>query len=127
MNSKLPLFAGVLFVSGLELATGFIEHIVRQFGEGIETFLNPNIQPDYLGVVGGSILMFLGLLGLGLWVWAQTMMRGMSYTDLCPDCGSETRRVRRQFSHRVASQVTGHRMNRRACKRCSWSGLSLMS
>ncbi len=125
MNSRLLLFSTVVLLAGLELATGFAEYIVRQFRDGVETFLNPNLQPDYLGVVGGSVLILVGLTGIGVWTWARLMTRGMSFTDLCPDCGSETRRVRRQWSHRVASMVSGHRLNRRACKRCSWKGLSL--
>ena len=44
MRARLPLTASITFVLGLELSTGFMEYALRQYSNGIETFLNPNLQ-----------------------------------------------------------------------------------
>ena len=124
MRSRLPLIAAITFVLGLELSTGFLEYIVSQYRDGIETFLNPNIQPDYLGMIAGTLLILSGAAGMGLWLWTMVMLQDVTNSDLCPECGSETRRVRRTPSQRLLSMIARIRVSRRSCSRCSWNGLT---
>ena len=123
MRARLPLTASITFVLGLELSTGFMEYALRQYSNGIETFLNPNLQPDYVGMVGGTVFMVVGAFGLVTWAWTTLAIDDVGHTKLCPNCGSDTRRIRRGLAHRVLSAVTGRPVDRRACSRCTWKGL----
>jgi len=124
MRSRIPLPALITFVLGLELSTGFVEYVVAQYRAGIEGFLNPNLLPDYVGMVGGTVLMVAAGLALLVWIWTELAIRDVGHTGLCPNCGAETRRIRRHWSHRVLSLLTGRPVSRRACSRCSWKGLT---
>ena len=45
--------------------------------------------------------------------------------EACPACGGETQRVKRRRTHKLLSTLMGHRLTRRRCDVCSWSGLSV--
>jgi len=123
MRSRLPLSALILFVLGLELSTSVFSYVYWRYREGIETFLNPNLVPDYVGMVGGTLFMLVGGTGLVISTWAVLAIEDVGPGGLCPRCGASTGRIRRRLSHRVLSFLTGRVVSRRSCTRCSWKGL----
>ena len=125
MRARLLLISLVLLYLGVELTTGFTQYVLRRYRDGVETFLNPNIQPDYLGMIGGNALTIIGLVGVVTWLWGSALMSGVAQSDRCPRCGADTNRIRRRGVHRVLGFVTAREVSRRACRRCSWKGLSL--
>ena len=109
------------------MTTGAVAHAFRAYIEGWDAFLNPNVQEDRIGMIGGTSLLVLGVIGLGFSAWSLTVLRGVSNTGRCPLCGGETKRIRRHPQHRVFSWFAGQRITRRKCKSCSWKGLSFTS
>jgi len=58
-------------------------------------------------------------------LWAERA-QGEIRTEgsVCPNCGTQTKRVRRRKRHRILSRILETGVTRRSCERCGWSGLA---
>ena len=114
-----------LLLRGVEVATGAVSLAAVRLGAGAKAVLGGDeflvSAPRYLSglalALGGAVL-YGGLLGVEL------VQRHIAGGDLCPKCGTHTRRVRRRAWHRVLSRTFGGHVTRRHCERCGWSGLA---
>jgi hypothetical protein len=124
---------GIAFVSlllvlmGLELSTEAISLVVERIAGGLSALVGgtePRL-PGFRFVAGLGAL----VVGLGLWIlliWSGRKGHGVDTSgDACPQCGADTRRVRRRGWQRLLAVLVGERMTRRKCETCGWVGLSL--
>jgi len=117
----------ILILLGLELSTQTLSLTVSRMSAGIEAAL-AGVEfyvPTARFVVG---LVFVGA-GLVLWamlVWARRTRASVgSVGSACPNCGSQTRRIKRKRWQRFVSTLGGQRIARRKCETCGWIGLAL--
>jgi predicted nucleic-acid-binding Zn-ribbon protein len=126
LRRPLTLIALGLFLLGLEVATGAVFLALARLGTGMRAVLAGDeflvSTPRYL--VGLALV----LAGVGLYggvYWADLMkLRVVVGGEVCPKCGTNTRRVRRRSWHRALAKVFDVQVTRRHCERCGWSGLA---
>ena len=126
LRRPLTLLALGLFLLGLEAATGVVSLAVTRLATGLDAVLSGDeflvSAPRYL------IGLALALGGIALYggvYWAEMIQRSVAVDgEACPNCGTNTRRVRRRPWHRVLSRIFDVRVTRRHCERCGWSGLA---
>ena len=122
MRRPLTLAAIGLMLFGLEVATGVVSVAAVRLWAGLTASLTGNefvvSRPRYLT---GVLLTLTG----GVMLWADRV-RGEILTEgsVCPNCGTETKRVRRHKRHRTLSRILKIDVTQQHCKRCGWSGLS---
>jgi hypothetical protein len=79
-------------------------------------------KPRYL--IGCALLLAgVGVVAGVLWAEAARK-RIVPDGSSCPNCGTQTKRVRRRKRHRILSRVLEASVTRRRCARCGWSGLA---
>ena len=126
MRRPLTLAAFALMLFGLEVATGAVSVAAVRLLGGLTAVLGGDefivSGPRYVTGIG---LAFAGTALYGAMLWAD-QARGeiLSGGALCPNCGTDTKRVRRLRRHRILSQVLGTDVTRHRCARCGWNGLS---
>jgi ribosomal protein S27AE len=111
---------------GIEVATGAVSVAARRLWIGLGATLNGH---EYLISATRYVSGFTILLGgVGLFsalLWAETEGRGIVIAgEICPHCGTTTKRVRRRAWHRVLSRILETNVTRRRCERCGWNGLA---
>jgi len=124
---------GLAFISlgltllGLELSTEVISLTFSRLSAGVNAISNGvEFHVTTLRFVAG-----VGALGTGIVLWLMLMWLAHerksvgAVGQLCPECGSSSRRVKRKRKHRLLSSLMGRRLTRRHCDVCGWSGLSL--
>ncbi|MEQ8330351.1 MAG: hypothetical protein RH859_07830 [Longimicrobiales bacterium] len=127
MRRGMWILAVLLMVGGLELATEgvslFLARIQAGFaalGAGVEFHATPG---RFLSGVG-FLVAGAGLAALLAWS-DRAQARVSVVGSACPQCGAETRRVKRKEWQRLLSALLGERLTRRRCETCHWTGLSL--
>lgn len=124
LRSRLALFSIIAFLVGLQVSTGALGYAAKEFVAGWDAFLNPNVPEEPLRMVGGTGLMLLGGLGMGVSLWVWVTLRSVALSNRCPRCGAETKRVHRRLRDRFLARLSGYDVNRRRCSHCTWKGLA---
>lgn len=117
----------LLIFLGLELSTEALTLVVERLGTGFRAVLEGAefevSAPRFLIGVAGLVL---GAVLLALSAWAGRKRQEVeSVGAACPQCGNETRRVKRREWQRLLSALLGERLTQRKCDTCGWVGLSL--
>ncbi len=127
MRRGLAFVSLVLLLMGLELSTEAVTLVVERIAGGVSALLGdgePRVST--FRFVAGLAAM---LVGLSIWIllfWSGRRRRKVDATgDACPQCGGDTRRVRRRGWQRLLAALVGERMTRRRCETCGWVGLSV--
>ena len=111
---------------GVEVATGVVSLGAVRLWTGLEAHLAGD---EYLisrsRYSSGVWLMLVGAGLLAVVVYAE-LARGRIEPGgaVCPQCGTETQRVRRRHRHRVLSMILEGSVTRRYCHKCGWRGLT---
>jgi hypothetical protein len=127
MRRGLVLVSLLLVLLGLELSTEAVTLVAERFVEGISALLGRTESglPGFR-FVGGLVALASGM---GLWIllgWSARRRGAVGAEgDACPQCGGETRRVRRRGWQRLLGALLGERTTRRKCGTCGWVGLSV--
>ena len=122
MSRPRTLAAIGLMLFGLEVATGAVSVVVVRLWAGLTASLTGSefvvSGPRYLT---GVLLILTG----GVMLWADRFREGIWTKRLvCPNCGTQTRRVRRLKRDRILPRILKIDVTRQSCMRCGWSGLS---
>ena len=118
--------SAVTAVIGLEVATRMLSTTWTRLKEGVSAVRG---GPDGL-VANPDFLVGLGLTALAttmlvISVWRSWVRSGLAVASTeCPECGEQTKRIRRKISHKLMSPFLGDDITRRACSSCGWVGLS---
>ena len=126
MRRPLTVAALGLMLLGLEVATQAVSVVAVRLWVGFTASFSGNQSvvsgPRY---VTGVLLAVAGGVLLAVLFWAD-QAQGEIRTEgsICPNCGTQTKRVRRRKRHRILSRVLETQVTRRSCERCGWSGLS---
>lgn len=127
MRRGLVFMALALAVVGLELATEGVTLILARLQTGFNALL-AGVE-FHVGAGRFAVGLVFLLVGLGLSIllaWsARAQAKVAVVGSTCPQCGNETRRVKRKEWQRLLSAVLGERLTRRRCETCHWTGLSL--
>ena len=117
----------LLLVFGLELSTQGVSLVFARLRAGLSAVLaGVEFHVGAGRFVVGVIFLVLGLILAALGVWsAQAQAKVAVVGDVCPQCGNDTRRVKRKDWQRLLSFIWGERLTRRRCETCHWTGLSL--
>ena len=111
---------------GLEVATQAVSVVAVRLWVGFTASFSGNqfvvSGPRY---VTGVLLAVAGGVLLAVLFWAD-QAQGEIRTEgsICPNCATQTKRVRCRKRHRILSRVLEIQVTRRSCERCGWSGLS---
>lgn len=118
--------AGLLVLVGLEISAGLISTTWVRLREGVGALRGgPEASvPTEQFLIGLGLTLLAGAV-LILTVWRSGVRSQLAIAAPgCPDCGQETKRIRRKASHRLLSSLLGDDITRRACAQCGWVGLS---
>jgi hypothetical protein len=125
VTRPLTVIALALFLLGLEVATGVVSLAgarlwagSRAVAGGDEFIVSPARYVSGVAMCAAAVAFYGGLLWVG---WMQRQLAG---GDLCPNCGAQTRRVRRRAWQRALFRTLDAEVTRRHCGRCGWSGLA---
>jgi hypothetical protein len=127
MRRSLPFVSLALVLLGLELTTESISLTFARLRTGLTSVVRGvevHVPMDRFLFGIGSLLVGL-VLGFLLFVAARQRRAVAVVGHACPNCGSDTHRVRRGRLRRAADAVLGERLTRRHCEGCGWTGLSL--
>ncbi|HCR04131.1 MAG TPA: hypothetical protein DIU18_02960 [Gemmatimonadetes bacterium] len=122
MSRPRTLAAIGLMLFGLEVATGAVSVVVVRLWAGLTASLTGSefvvSGPRYLT---GVLLILTG----GVMFWADRFREGIwTKRSACPNCGVQTRRVKRRRWDRILPRILKIDVTRQSCMRCGWSGLS---
>ena len=122
MRRPRTLAAIGLMLFGLEVATGAVSVVVVRLWAGLTASLIGSefvvSRPRYLT---GVLLILTG----GAMLWADRFRGGIWTKRVgCPNCGTQTRRVKRRRRDRILPRILKIDVTRQSCMRCGWSGLS---
>ena len=122
MRRPLTVAAIALILFGIEVATGALSVAAVRLWSGLIASLTGNefvvSRPRYLT---GVLLALSG----GVMFWADQAKGEIGNEgSVCPNCGTQTKRVRRRKRHRILSRILETNVTRRSCERCGWKGLS---
>jgi len=115
-----------LLLVGLEMSTEGLSLILARLRSGVMAVVGgvPLHVSETRFVLGAAFV----LVGLTLWlllVWSARRRRHVATMGgTCPQCGNQTRRVKRSGGQRLLSVIMGEHFTRRHCDTCGWSGLS---
>lgn len=127
MRRGLVLVSLLLVLLGLELSTEAVTVVAERLVAGVSALLGRTESglPGFR-FVGGLVALASGM---GLWIllgWSARRRGAVGAEgDACPQCGGETRRVRRRGWQRLLGTLLGERTTRRKCGTCGWVGLSV--
>ncbi len=116
-----------LLISGLELSAQTFSVTVGRIQAGFAALAGgAEFHVGPARFVTGVVFLGVGLVLVGLIVWsARAQAQVGTVGTMCPQCGNETRRVKRKEWQRLLSALLGERLTRRRCDSCHWAGLSL--
>ena len=127
MRRTLGLLSVVALLLGLELSTEAVSLSYARFQAGFQALIagvDFHVTPMRFG--GGILAVAVGLSMGGLVIWSAGVRRKVdSVGSLCPDCGNETKRVKRTNRQSLLSYLVDKGLTRRKCEICGWQGLSL--
>lgn len=117
----------VLVVLGLELSTQGVTLVLARIRAGLgAVFAGAEFHVGAGRFLIGLLLLLAGLVMLGLMAWSARAQAHVAVVgSTCPQCGNDTRRVKRKEWQKLLSYVWGERLTRRRCETCHWTGLSL--
>ena len=119
------LFTGLLVLVGIELTTRAFSAAFVRFREGVVELVSTGetTQVPTLQFWTGSVLLGVAILAGALRLARIFAVRTLP--DLrCPECGEDTKRIRRRTLHRIAAPLLGMNVSRRSCSDCGWVGLA---
>ena len=116
-----------LLLVGVELCTEGVSLVLARLRTGMGALLAGNeFHVSGLRFTAGMIAMAVGVAIWVLLIWSARHRHDVtSVGATCPQCGNQTRRVKRKEWQRLLSLALGQRLTRRSCEHCGWSGLSL--
>lgn len=116
-----------LTILGLELSTKIVSLAAGRVSSGFSAIANGlEFHVSTGRFLTGVAMLVIGLSCAGLGVWlTKAEVSVTAVGEACPACGGETQRVKRRRTHKLLSTLMGHRLTRRRCDVCSWSGLSV--
>ena len=127
MRRIFEVISAGLFLAGLELAVGTLSLTITRLRE---SFTNTLGSDGADGVpwrfAAGIGLMVLAVVLASVTVLARYGQRGIQEHEGCPECGAQTRRVRRGTRHRILGRLVGKSLSARHCGDCGWRGLSYL-
>ena len=126
MRRPLTVAAITLIMFGIEVATGAFSVAVARLWAGLIASLTGTefviSGPRYLT---GVLVALVGGVLFGVMLWAgHAQGKIRTQGSACPNCGTETKRVRRRKRHRILARILETGVTRRSCERCGWNGLS---
>ena len=127
MRRGLAFVVLLLLLMGLELSTQAVTLVAQRMGAGFAALAaGTEFQVPAVRFVIGAVAVLLGLVIWALLLWSDRKRSAVaSVGSTCPQCGNETRRVKRREWQRILSALLGERLTRRKCETCGWMGLSL--
>lgn len=127
MRRGLAFVALVLVLLGLEMSTEALTLVVQRLSSGFASLAaGVEFQVGAFRFLAGVVALLLGLTVWVLMLWSARKRGAVaSIGGTCPQCGEETRRVKRAGWQRLLSALLGERLTRRKCDTCGWVGLSL--
>jgi len=127
MRRGLAFVSLLLVLLGLELSAEAITLVVDRVAGGLSALLGgTEAGPSAFRFVAGLVSLTVGLVLWMLLIWSGRRGRTLAFEgDECPQCGGETRRVRRRGWQRLLETLVGEHMTRRKCETCGWVGLSV--
>ncbi len=117
----------LLVVFGLELSTQGVSLVLARISAGVSAvFAGVEFHVGAARFLVGLTFLLLGLVLWALGIWSAHAQAKVAVVGAaCPQCGNDTRRVKRRDWQRLLSFVWGERLTRRRCETCHWTGLSL--
>jgi len=118
--------AVALILFGTEVATGAVSvAAVRMWAGFVASLTGTEFVISGPRYVTGALFTLAGGVLFGVMLWAERA-QGEIRTEgsVCPNCGTQTKRVRRRKRHRILSRILETGVTRRSCERCGWSGLA---
>ena len=126
MRRPLTVVAVALILFGTEVATGAVSvAAVRMWAGFVASLTGTEFVISGPRYVTGALFTLAGGVLFGVMLWAERA-QGEIRTEgsVCPNCGTQTKRVRRRKRHRILSRILETGVTRRSCERCGWSGLA---
>lgn len=127
MRRGFGLATFVLIALGVELSTEGITLILARVQAGLGAVAaGAEFHVGTGRFLTGLLFLVVGLVMWGLIAWSYRAQAHVAVVgSTCPQCGNDTRRVKRKEWQKVLSYVWGERLTRRRCETCHWTGLSL--
>jgi hypothetical protein len=115
-----------LTLLGIELSTEVISLFFARLSAGATAVAaGVELQISANRYLAGVAAMVIGIGMALLATWIGVAARSVGTTgDRCPSCRADTRRVKRRWTDKLLSALLGHRVTRRHCGECGWTGLS---
>ena len=118
--------AGLLVLVGLEISTRSISTTWVRVRDGLAALrggVETGVPKEQFLIGMGLTVLAGGVLALAAWRTGVRSQLAIAAPG-CPECGQETKRIRRKASQKLLSSLLGDDITRRACTRCGWVGLS---
>ena len=115
-----------LVVFGLEVATSAVTLTAVRLWTGFSTlFAGDESLVSGSRYLIGIVLAFAGVTLYVVLLWADEAGRRITKDGVVyPNCGTQTKRVRRQRRHRMLARILETNVTSRHCERCGWNGLA---
>ncbi len=128
MKRTLEVLSLILILVGIELAIGSFTHALERLERVYRAFRVGN-EPEVslIKFALGALLVLLGVIMLGITIWARLSARLIGAGSSCPQCGGKATRIRRRWLHHLLGKILGKRTTRRMCRDCGWRGLTALT
>ena len=127
MRRGLALLSVALLLVGIELSTEAVSLALARLRSGLLAVMSGvEFYLPKMRFGAGLMALFLGAVLWGLLAWSGRTRRVLSSQGRqCPECGGDTRRVKRTELQRLLGVLMGEQVTRQRCDGCGWAGLSL--
>lgn len=127
MRRSLAFISLALILVGLELSTEALSLTFSRLKAGVGAILAGAEfhVPAFRFEVGVGALVLGLVVAISLLWSARARVEVRAVGHMCPNCGSQTRRVKRRKRHKLLAIMMGENIARRRCETCGWVGLSM--
>lgn len=110
---------------GAELATGAFSTLVIRLFAGLAAMGSGGDPPVPIPRFVSGLVLLAGGVGVLLFLtWVARHERAIETGGgACPQCGTDTKRIRKTEAQRLLVKTTGRRLTHRRCARCGWTGM----
>jgi hypothetical protein len=128
LKRTLGVLSLILILVGIELAIGSFTHALERLERVYRAFRVGN-EPEVslIKFALGALLVLLGVIMLGITIWARLSARLIGAGSSCPQCGGKATRIRRRWCDHLLGRILARRTTRRMCRDCGWRGLTALT